>query len=76
MKCNKCGNIVFNSNAYYEISKIETPQQELVDTLLKELKLAKTKYGKNSYEVQYIKNKLEIEKRILETIWRCKHAMF
>ena len=74
-KCSKCENKVFDSNAYLKISMIERPQQEVVDSLNEELKLAKEKYGKKSEEVIDIKRRLNIEKRVLKTIRQCKNAL-
>lgn len=74
-KCNKCENRVFDSNAYLKISIIEKPQQEIVDNLTEELKLAKEKFGKKSEEVTNIQRTLNIEKRILKTIWKCKNTL-
>lgn len=62
IKCNKCDNNVFDSNAYLQISKIERPQQEIVDKLIEDLKLAKEKFGKKSEEFMEIQRKLSIEK--------------
>lgn len=75
IKCSKCENRVFDSNAYLKISLIEKPQQEFVDKLNEELKLAKEKYGKESEEVINIQRRLDIEKRVLKTIWRCKNTL-
>lgn len=75
IKCNKCENKVFDSNAYLKISKIEKPQQDIVDELTERLKLAKEKFGKKSEEVMDIQRTLNIEKRILKTIWQCKNAL-
>lgn len=75
IKCNKCENKVFDSNAYLKISKIEKPQQDIVDELTERLKLAKEKFGKKSEEVMNIQRLLNIEKRILKTIWQCKNAL-
>lgn len=75
IKCSKCENKMFDSNAYLKISKIEKSQQEIVDALTEELELAKEKYGKKSEEVTNIQNKLYIEKRILKTIWKCKNTL-
>lgn len=74
-KCNKCGNKVFDSSAYLKISKIEKPQQEVVDKLTEELNFAKEKFGKKSEEVMNIQRTLNIEKRILKTIWQCKNVL-
>lgn len=75
IKCNKCENKVFDSNAYLKISKIEKPQQDIVDELTERLKFAKEKFGKKSEEVMDIQRTLNIEKRILKTIWQCKNAL-
>lgn len=75
IKCSKCENKVFDSNAYLKISKIEKPQQDIVDELTERLKLAKEKFGKKSEEVMNIQRLLNIEKRILKTIWQCKNAL-
>ena len=39
IKCNKCGNKIFDSNAYLKISKVEKQQQDKVDKLIKDLEL-------------------------------------
>lgn len=75
IKCSKCENKVFDSNAYLKISKIEKPQQDIVDELTERLKLAKEKFGKKSEEAMDIQRLLNIEKRILKTIWQCKNAL-
>lgn len=75
IKCNKCENRVFDSNAYLKISQIEAPQQELVNRLMEDLKLAKEKFGKKSEEVMDIQRILNIEKRVLKTIWQCKNSL-
>ena len=75
IKCNRCENKVFDSNAYLKISRIEKPQQDTVDELTEELKLAKEKFGKKSEEVNEIQKRLDIEKRILKTIWQCKNVL-
>lgn len=75
IKCSKCENKVFDSNAYLKISKIEKPQQDIVDELTERLKLAKEKFGKKSEEAMDIQRTLNIEKRILKTIWQCKNAL-
>lgn len=75
IKCNKCENKVFDSNAYLKISKIEKPQQDIVDELTERLKFAKEKFGKKSEAVMDIQRTLNIEKRILKTIWQCKNAL-
>lgn len=75
VKCNRCENKVFDSNAYLKISRIEKPQQDTVDELTEELKLAKEKFGKKSEEVNEIQKRLNIEKRILKIIWQCKNAL-
>lgn len=75
IKCNRCENKVFDSNAYLKISRIEKPQQDTVDELTEELKLAKEKFGKKSEEVNEIQKRLNIEKRILKIIWQCKNAL-
>ena len=75
IKCSKCESKVFDGNAYLKIAMIERPQQELVNELGEELKLAKEKYGEKSEEVMEIQRKLNIEKRILKTIWQCKNAL-
>ena len=49
--------------------------QEIVDKLTEDLKLAKEKFGKKSEEVADIQRALNIEKRILKTIWQCKNAL-
>lgn len=75
-KCDKCGDNIFDSNAYLKISIIESEQQEKVDNLLKELELLKEKYGKKSEEVMYVQRMLTIEKRILNVIFRCKNSLY
>lgn len=75
IKCSKCENKVFDSNAYLKISKIEKPQQDIVDELTERLKLAKEKFGKKSEEAMDIQRTLNIEKRILKTIWQCKNVL-
>lgn len=75
IKCKKCGELIFDSKAYLKISEIERPQQEIVDQLNEKLKEAKNKYGKKSEEVIDIMRALSIEKRILNTIWKCKNAL-
>lgn len=75
MKCSKCENRVFDSNAYLKISQIEIPQQQIVDKLTSDLKSAKEKFGKKSEEVIDIQKNLSIEKRILKVIWQCKNAL-
>jgi ribosomal protein L37AE/L43A len=75
IKCSKCENRVFDGNAYLKISIIEKPQQEIVDKLTEDLKLAKEKFGKKSEEVADIQRALNIEKRMLKTIWQCKNAL-
>ena len=76
IKCSKCDNSVFDSKAYLKISEIEKPQQELVESLTEELKLAKGKYGKQSEEVIDLQRRLGIENRILKTIWKCKNSLY
>lgn len=75
VKCNKCGESMFDSKAYLKISEIERPQQEIVDQLNEKLKEAKNKYGKKSEEVIDIMRALSIEKRMLSIIWKCKNAL-
>lgn len=75
IKCKICENKIFDSNAYLKISKIEKPQQDIVDELTERLKFAKEKFGKKSEEVMNIQRILNIEKRILKTIWQCKNAL-
>lgn len=75
IKCNKCDNLVVDARAYLKISQIERPQQELIDKLNEDLKLAKEKYGKKSEEVMDIQKQLYVENRILKTIWKCKNAL-
>lgn len=75
VKCNKCGELIFDSKAYLKISEIERPQQEIVDQLNEKLKEAKNKYGKKSEEVIDIMRALSIEKRMLSIIWKCKNAL-
>lgn len=75
IKCSKCDSTVFDSKAYLKMSEIEKPQQELVENLTEELKLAKVKYGKQSEEVIDLQRRLSIEKRVLKIIWQCKNAL-
>ena len=75
IKCNKCGNKIFDSNAYLKISKVEKQQQDLVDKLTEDLKFTKEKFGKKSEEAMNIQITLNIEKRILKTIWQCKNVL-
>ena len=74
-RCNKCDNLIFDGKAYLKMSQIERPQQELVDKLNEDLKLAKEKYGKKSEEAIDIQKQLYIENRILKTIWKCKNCL-
>lgn len=75
IKCKVCENKIFDSNAYLKISKIEKTQQDLVDKLTEELKFTKEKFGKKSEEAMNIQITLNIEKRILKTIWQCKNVL-
>lgn len=75
IKCNKCENTVFDSNAYLKISKIENDQQEIVDKLTEDLKTIKERIGKKSEEFIDIQRMLNIEKRILNIIYKCKNAL-
>lgn len=75
-KCDKCGDNIFDSNAYLKISIMEREQQEKVDNLTNELKLLKEKYGKKSEEVIVVQQMLNIEKRILNVIFRCKNSLY
>lgn len=75
IKCNKCGNKIFDSNAYLKISKVEKQQQDKVDKLIKDLELSKEEFGKKSSQVMEIQRILYIEKRILKIIWQCKNAL-
>lgn len=51
IKCNKCGNKIFDSNAYLKISKVEKQQQDKVDKLIKDLELSKEEFGKNHHKL-------------------------
>ncbi|MDY3960187.1 hypothetical protein [Romboutsia timonensis] len=75
IKCINCKNRIFDSNAYLKIAQIERLQQEIVDELNEELKLAKEEYGKKSENVIDVQRRLNIETRVLKTIWKCKNAL-
>lgn len=68
IKCNKCENNVFDSNAYLKISIIERNQQEVVDRITEDLKSAKEKFGKKSEKVERIQEVLNTQNKILKTI--------
>ena len=76
VKCSKCDNQVFDSKAYLKIAEIEKAQQEIVDNITEELKIAKGKYGKQSEEVIDLQRRLSIENRVLKTIWKCKNTLY
>lgn len=75
VKCKRCGEKIFDSNAYLKISVIERKQQDHVDQLNESLKLTKEKYGKQSEEVIDVMRNLSIEKRILSIIQECKSTL-
>lgn len=75
IKCGKCDNRVFDSNAYLKISVIEREHQEKIERLTEELNQAKSKYGKKSDLAQGIQWDINVEKLILKVIQRCKNVL-
>lgn len=70
IRCNKCENKVFDSNAYLKISEMERDQQEKVNQLAKKIK------GLKSADEQLHEGALLIaEKMVLQAIQQCKNAL-
>lgn len=70
IKCNRCENKVFDSNAYLKISQMEQEQQERVNRLAKKIKSLKSTNEQLQESV-----KLTAEKMVLQAIQRCKNVL-
>lgn len=70
IKCNRCENKDFNSNAYLKISEIEKQQQDKVIQLTNKIKSLK------STDEQLHEGTLLIaEKMVLQAIQKCKNTL-
>lgn len=76
IKCNKCDNKMFDSNAYLKMSKMEEKQKENISLLKCKLEVLKELHGKDSEESIQVNQKLNIERAVLDTISKCKNALY
>ncbi|MBC6695241.1 hypothetical protein H9L25_00415 [Terrisporobacter mayombei] len=70
IRCNKCENKVFDSNAYLKISEMERDQQEKVNQLAKKIKGLKSTDEQSHEAVLLI-----AEKMVLQAIQQCKNVL-
>lgn len=70
IKCEKCGNRIFDSNAYLKISELERQQQDKVKQLAKKIERLEST-NKQLHEGCL----LIAEKMVLQAIQKCKNAL-
>ncbi|GAA0102439.1 hypothetical protein UT300012_31540 [Paraclostridium bifermentans] len=75
IKCSRCENKVFDSNAYLKMCIMENDQREKIDVIKNKLSIAKSTYGDTSDEVIVLLKELKYEVLILDTIGKCKNTL-
>lgn len=75
IKCNKCENKVFDSNAYLKISQIERDHIDDLEKSKKRYDEARKKYDTNSPEVKIAMEGWLFSKALLEVVHKCKNCL-
>lgn len=75
IKCEKCNNKVFDSNAYLKMAAYKIEQEDIINEISKTLEDAKNTLGKKSSEYIAINEMLQTEKRILSIMNKFQNTL-